>query len=66
MNILLGTLRRNAIMHLIQVQKITMPNIDLAVVQVAGVTNSESDVSLLKALECLNQLRPVSYCFFVN
>jgi hypothetical protein len=53
-------------MHLIQVQKITMPNIDLAVVQVAGVTNSESDVSLLKALECLNQLRPVSYCFFVN
>jgi hypothetical protein len=66
MNILLGTLRHNAIMHLIQVQKITMPNINLVVVQVAGVTNSESNVSLLKALECLNQLRLVSYCFFVN
>jgi kinesin family protein 15 len=26
-------------------------------VQVAGVTNSESDASLLKALECLNQLQ---------
>ena len=34
-----------------------MTNIDHAVLQVAGVRKPESDASLLKALECLNQLQ---------
>lgn len=37
-------LRSNVIMHLIHVLEITRPNINLVVVHVAGVTNSESEL----------------------